>query len=214
MTRRKIETGAGPVSALIDGPKDSPITIVLGHGAGAPMESPFMAHMAQRLSKAYRVCRFNFSYMEQGRKAPDRGPILEATFESVVDAVRGSGRVVVGGKSMGGRIASQAVAGGMEASGLVYFGYPLHPPGRPDRMRDEHLSKIEAPMLFIEGTRDPFCPLDTLKKVMKELPAAELAVIDGGDHSYKVPKSSGRTTEQAWDEGADAALAWLGSLRS
>jgi predicted alpha/beta-hydrolase family hydrolase len=213
MGKRRIETSAGPVSALIDGAEDSAVTIVLGHGAGAPMDSPFMAHMARRLAEGHRVCRFNFPYMEQGRKAPDRAPVLEAAFASVVASVGSSGAVVVGGKSMGGRIASQAVAAGMDADGLLFFGYPLHPPGRPDRIRDEHLKTIDVPMLFIEGTRDSFCPLDTLRKVMRRIPgSAALAVIDGGDHSYKVPKSSGRTTEEAWDEAAQAAIGWLGTL--
>jgi uncharacterized protein len=200
------------VSALIEGDDAAPFTVVLGHGAGAPMESPFMAHMAARLAERSRVCRFNFNYMEQGRKSPDRAAVLEETFSAVANEVRGDAGLVVGGKSMGGRIASQCVAEGLDADGLVFFGYPLHPPGRPDRMRDDHLVKIEVPMLFIEGTRDPFCPLDTLEKVMKDLTSAELVVIEDGDHSYKVRKSSGRSTEQAWDEAAEAALNWIARL--
>ena len=213
MERISVEVPGGPVSAVVEGDAGAALTVVLGHGAGAPMDSPFMAHMAGRLAERYRACRFNFPYMERGRKTPDRAEVLEDAFEVVVAAVRGDGRVVVGGKSMGGRIASQAVARGMAADGIVFFGYPLHPPGRPDRMRDEHLHAITIPMLFIEGTRDPFCPLETLAAVRKRLSAPnDLTVIEGGDHSYKVRKSSGRSTEQAWDEGADAAIEWLSAL--
>ena len=210
---RKIDTPAGPVSVVFDGPEESQVLVVLAHGAGAPMDSDFMRAMAQALGERdFRVCRFNFAYMEQGRKAPDRQPALEQTYRAVVDEVRSQAdQVVIGGKSLGGRIASLIAADGAPVDGLVFLGYPLHPPGRPDRIRKAHLPAIRVPMLFVEGTRDPFCPLDTLEEVRAELTApTELAVIDDGDHSLKVRKSSGRSTEEAWTEAAEAVASWLG----
>jgi predicted alpha/beta-hydrolase family hydrolase len=112
---------------------------------------------------------------------------------------------------MGGRIASY-VGTTTDVSGLVFLGYPLHPPGRPDRMRDAHLAEVRAPMLFVEGTRDPFCPLDTLETVRARLPRSSLVVIEDGDHSFKVRKSSGRSTRDAWDEAVDAVASWVNQL--
>ncbi len=180
------------------------------------MESDFMNAIAGALAAhGVMVWRFNFLYTELGRRAPDRQPLLEETFRAVVEeaAQHFKGEVFVGGKSLGARIASHVVAQGREVSGLVFLGYPLHPPGRPERMRDEHLYGIKAPILFVGGTRDPFCPLPTLRKVIARLTAASLAVIDDGDHSLRVRKSSGRTTEQAWQQAADAVAAWMGQLR-
>jgi uncharacterized protein len=213
----KVETARGPVSLRVDGSPDAPALVVLAHGAGAGLDSDFMAFMADALvDHGLQVARFNFAYIEQGRKSPDKADVLEETFRAVIDSLadeRAGKKLVLGGKSMGGRIASQVVAAGTEADGLVFHGYPLHPPGKPERMRDEHLRSIGVPMLFIEGTRDPFCPLPTLEKVLEKVPApTEMAVIDGGDHSYKVRKSSGRTTKDAWTEAADATTRFVSSL--
>ena len=207
-----LQTPGGPVSVAFDGPRDAALMVVLAHGAGAGMDSDFMVSAAAALGNdGFRVCRFNFLYTELGKKAPDRQPVLEETYRAVVEEVRpGHDSVVVGGKSLGGRIASMIAAQGAEVDGLVFFGYPLHPPGRPERIRKAHLPDIKVPMLFVEGTRDPFCPLETLEEVRAELNAPnEVAVIDGGDHSLKVPKSSGRSTEQAWAEAAAAVTDWL-----
>jgi uncharacterized protein len=207
-----LQTPGGPVSAAFDGPRDASLLVVLAHGAGAGMDSDFMVSAAGALgSEGFRVCRFNFLYTEVGKKAPDRQPVLEETYRAVLEELRPEhDRVVIGGKSLGGRIASMIVAQGAPADGLVFFGYPLHPPGRPERIRKAHLPDIEVPMLFVEGTRDSFCPLETLEEVRTELKAPnEVAVIDGGDHSLKVPKSSGRTTEEAWAEAAAAVTDWL-----
>lgn len=179
------------------------------------MDSDFMSAMADALAKhGLLVWRFNFLYSERGRRAPDRQPVLEATFGAVLEAASSTftGRILIGGKSLGGRIASHVASERPEVAGLVFLGYPLHPPGRPERMRDQHLYEITAPMLFVEGTRDPFCPLPTLKKVIGRLHKAEVAVVDDGDHSLKVRKSSGRNTEQAWLEAADAVADWIGRL--
>jgi hypothetical protein len=210
----KFSTTAGAISAAFDGPKEARALVVLAHGAGADMTSDYMAFFATHLADAgIGVCRFNFAYAEQGRKSPDRQPLLEATYREVADAVRerATGPLVLGGKSMGGRIASHIVADGYAADGLVFLGYPLHPPGKPERMRDAHLHEIEVPMLFVEGTRDPFCPLDTLESVTNGLPT-EVVVVEDGDHSLKVRKSSGRSTPEAWQEAVDAIDAWVGRL--
>lgn len=201
----------------VDGPLDADALVVLAHGAGAGMDSDFMSFMSDALvGRGLLVARFNFAYLEQGRKAPDKNDVLEETFRSVVDGLgeeRAGKKLVLGGKSMGGRIASQVVSSGTDADGLVFHGYPLHPPGKPERMRDEHLRSIQIPMLFVEGTRDPFCPLPTLEKVLATVEApTDIAVIHDGDHSYKVPKSSGRSTEDAWGQAADFTARFVAAL--
>ncbi len=188
--------------------------VVLAHGAGAGMRSDFMEFQAAALADAGLVClRFEFPYMAAGRKAPDKAAVLEDTWRAVAEEARATaaGRpLVLGGKSMGGRIASQAVAAGATADALVFHGYPLHPPGRPERVRKAHLPGVEVPMLFVEGTRDPFCPLDTLRDVIAETKVdATVAVIDDGDHSFKVRASSGRSTKAAWAEVAERTAGWI-----
>ena len=208
----KIKVPAGEVSVAFDGPEKAPVLLVLAPGAGAPLTADFMVEIARMVAaEGVRVCRFNFVYQEVGRRAPDRQPVLEETYRAVLDAVRqGSDRVVIGGKSLGGRIASMIAAAGAPADGLVLLGYPLHPPGRPERIRKAHLPDISVPVLFVEGTRDPFCPLDTLEEVRRELTAPnEVAVIDDGDHSFKVRKTSGRSTQEAWAEAAAAVVDWI-----
>lgn len=194
---------------LQDGPSDGP-ALLLAHGAGAGMESDFMAHMAAALGRdGWRVVRFNFPYMESGRRAPDRAHVLEDTFRRLSDAVAPDGSAIVGGKSLGGRIAGQAVAGGMPARGVFFLGYPLHPPGRPEKMRDAPLLAMRSPMLFVQGTRDSFCPLPLLYKVLKRAAAPhDVVEIADGDHSLKVRRSSGRATSAAWDEAASAVSGW------
>jgi uncharacterized protein len=214
---QRIDTSGGPVSALWDGPRAGATLVVLAPGAGADMRADFMEHFARRLSeRGATVCRFNFLYSERGRKTPDRQPVLETTYREVLEfALRDErpDRVVLGGKSMGGRIASHIVAGGVEVDGLAFLGYPLHPPGKPERIRDAHLRDIAVPMLFIEGTRDPFCPLETLDRVRNQLDApTEVFVVEDGNHSLKVRSSSGRSTPQAWDEAATALAHWIDRL--
>ena len=214
---KRFETTGGSLSAAWDGPLEATTLVLLAPGAGADMRSDFLQHFARRLSEdAATVCRFNFLYTERGRKSPDRQSVLEATYREVVERARELAEpqcLVLGGKSMGGRIASHIVAGGLPADGLAFLGYPLHPPGKPERMRDQHLKAITAPMLFVEGTRDPFCPLETLERVRTTLSApTEVAVVAEGDHSLKVPKSSGRSTHEAWDEAASALTSWVKRL--
>lgn len=214
MTRSTLTTSAGDISLVVDGPKKSQALLVLAHGAGAPLDSDFMEFFAQALTtKTRAVARFNFSYMEQGRRSPDRQPVSEKTYGEVIEHLRASlspKTLFIGGKSYGGRMASHVAAAGTKVDGLVFLGYPLHAPGRPDRIRDSHLTDVSCPMVFVAGTRDPFCPLETLAKVMKKLAAStELIVVEDGDHSLKVRKSSGRSTEQAWSDAADAIETWL-----
>lgn len=199
---------------LEDGSSGARAVIVLAHGAGAGMRSDFMEFQAAALADAGLLClRFEFPYMQAGKKAPDKAAVLEDAWREVAGEARsraGDRPLVLGGKSMGGRIASQAVAAGATADGLVYHGYPLHPPGRPERVRKAHLPDVKVPMLFVEGTRDPFCPLTTLDEVIAETGVdATVAVIDGGDHSFKVRASSGRSTKEAWAEVAARTVEWI-----
>ncbi|MQB00467.1 MAG: hypothetical protein GEU78_09290 [Actinobacteria bacterium] len=207
-----IRTSAGELPVRLDGAKRASTLLVLGHGAGAGSEHQFMERFATGLAgESLRVCRFDFPYLAAGRKTPDRQPVLEKAFREVADVARADhDRCILGGKSLGGRIASLVVASGYDADALVFLGYPLHPPGRPDRIRDAHLREISAPMLFVEGTRDPFCPLDTLERVRSGLDApTDVAVVEDGDHSFKVRKSSGRDTPTAWAEAVEEIKKWL-----
>jgi predicted alpha/beta-hydrolase family hydrolase len=208
-----IETPAGTIPIFAQRKRKGRAAVILAHGAGAGMRSEFMELIANRLVAAgIEAWRFEFPYMAAGRRSPDRNPVLEETWRSMIDHVRSATDlpVFVGGKSIGGRIASQVVAAGADVSGLIFLGYPLHPPGKPERLRAEHLAAIKAPMLFIEGTRDPFCPLETLQKVLQGVDSpTELVVISDGDHSYKLRASSGRSTNDAWDEVSGAVRDWV-----
>lgn len=169
-------------------PKPAAGVLVLAHGAGNNKDNSLLVAVGEALaSRGISVLRFNFPYMEAGRKAPDPGPRLESCYRSVAAYAAGRHeRVFLGGKSLGGRIASQIVAQGTPVSGLVFLGYPLHPPGRPERLRDEHLAAIDVPMLFCQGTRDPFADSDLLRSTLDRLPTATLVPIEGGDHSLRV----------------------------
>lgn len=188
------------------------MTIVFGHGAGAGQDHPWIRRMVRAFdAHGITVVTFNFPYIDAGRSAPDRPPVLEARFEKVWKeaADRASGPLVAGGKSMGGRIASQVAAkAGFEPAptALVFFGYPLHPPNQPAKRRDEHLPKITAPMLFLHGTRDPFGTPDEMRDLVASLPTATLHLVDGGDHSLVVKrKDSADSVERA----VSVAAEWL-----
>jgi uncharacterized protein len=214
-TKSLVPTAAGEVSVALDGPNDGRAVLVLAPGAGGGLDGPFMREVARGLAThGLQICRFNFGYTEKGRRSPDKQPLLEDTYRDVVQFVRSfAGRrpLFLGGKSMGGRIASHIVVDGGDAAGLIFLGYPLHPPGRPDRIRDVHLRGIGPPMLFVEGTRDPFCPLETLERALQKVKGdATVAVIEDGDHSFKVRSSSGRSTEAAWKEVVEAVASWVG----
>jgi predicted alpha/beta-hydrolase family hydrolase len=155
------------------------------------------------------VLRFNFPYSEAGRRSPDPQRRLEDCYRDVAAAVAGEfERPFLGGKSMGGRIASHIVAEGFSAGGLVFLGYPLHPPGQPERIRDEHLKRIDVPMLFLQGSRDPFARPDLLRGTIAALPSAKLVEIEGGDHSFKV---RGRSAADVTSELVEAIDGFVSS---
>jgi hypothetical protein len=180
--------GTGPVSAAAVRPGDAVASLALFHGAGAGMDHPFMVGFARAIAgEGVATMRCNFPYMEAGRRSPDRQPVAVATvrtaFEAAADRARVGEPVWVGGKSFGGRMASVAVSEGLPAAGLVFLGYPLHPPGAPERLRDEHLYGIEVPMLFLQGSKDPFASPGVLDRVLAKLPNATLHAVEDGGHS-------------------------------
>ncbi|MEE9301576.1 MAG: alpha/beta family hydrolase [Alphaproteobacteria bacterium] len=190
--------------------------MVLAHGAGLRMNSPFMNAFAQGLAKEdLRVVRFEFPYMrawrETGvRRPPDPGPVLVETWQQVTAALNGETPLVIGGKSLGGRIAS-LIADDVGALGLVCLGYPFHPPGRPERRRVEHLLRLKTPTLIVQGTRDPFGRPDEVAGY--GLPSTiELAWIEEGDHSYRPPARSGHTVEQNLTKAVNAVAAFVTTL--
>jgi hypothetical protein len=192
------------------------VTLILGHGAGADQTSGFMVAFATALAdRGIDVVTFNFLYSEHRRRIPDPNARLEGCWRAVIEAARGriasDDKLALGGKSMGGRIASQVAAGGAgDLAGLVFLGYPLHPPGRPDRLRSAHLRDVKAPMLFVQGSRDAFGTPAELQPIISELePAADLFVVEGGDHSFKVPKSAGVKQQEVYRAMQDRIETWL-----
>jgi uncharacterized protein len=196
-----------------------PSTLVLAHGAGAPQQHPFMAGFARALSeRGLDVLTFNFLYTEQRRKVPDRMPQLITCYRAAIDAARSEvasarERLFIGGKSMGGRAATHVAAedAALTLAGIVLLGYPLHPPGRPDQLRDAHLPGVGRPMLFVQGTRDPFGTPSELKPVLASLsPLPTLHHVEGGDHSFKIAGRDARTRQAAvYAEVQDAIAEWI-----
>ena len=208
----RIPVPAGEVGGSVFG--SGRTVIVLGHGAGGNRHNPQLVRFAESLAATgRRVLLYDFPYTDRGRRAPDPPDVLEATTRAVGDFARaslGAAQLVHGGRSMGGRIASQAVAAGAPAHGLVFLGYPLHPPGKPGQLRDRHLPRIEAPMLFVQGTRDTFARPDLLDAVLGRLGGkATLHRVEGGDHSLAVLKRSGRTGTEVEAEVERVILGWL-----
>jgi predicted alpha/beta-hydrolase family hydrolase len=181
--------GATAVSAAFTPAEGSFASLALFHGAGAGMDHPFMSGFAEAIaSEGVATVRCNFPYMEAGKRSTDRPPVAVATVRATFEAAseRAGGEPVwVGGKSFGGRMASVAVAEGLAAAGIVFLGYPFHPPGKPDRVRDEHLSGIDRPMLFLQGSKDPFGTPAVRDAVIAKLPTATLHLVDGGGHSLE-----------------------------
>lgn len=207
----------GRVSGLLRRPASSTALLVLAHGAGAGMRHPFMAAVADRLAqRGVATLRYQFPYMEAGRKRPDRPPVARATVVAAVAAgveLAEGVPVFAGGKSFGGRMTSGAAAESplLGVRGLVFLGFPLHPPARPGTERAEHLRDVDIPMLFVQGTRDRLADLELLRPVLHDLgDRATLHVVDGGDHSFEVLKRSGRTHAEALDEIADAVAGFVG----
>jgi predicted alpha/beta-hydrolase family hydrolase len=205
--------GAGKVGAAVRTVHGAMCRVIYAPGAGSNLDDPFGAFLADRLANAgIASVRFQFPYMEARKRAPDRPPVLEATWRAVIDRVRSPGeRLVVGGRSMGGRIASQVVAQGDRVDALALFAYPLHQPGHPERPRKEHLPAIDVPTLFCSGTRDAFASPDELRNVARTMPNATVHLLADADHGFAVPRSTGRSREDVWAEATTALIDFLRS---
>jgi uncharacterized protein len=195
--------------------------IVLGHGAGASQHSAFMVEFAHALADlGIDVITFNFLYTERGRRLPDRATVLENCYGAVIRAVRehvdtARRTLFIGGKSMGGRIATQVAAADatLPVAGLVLLGYPLHPPGQPDRLRDGHLPLINRPMLFVQGTRDAFGTPDELAPILTRLaPVPLVYAVDNGDHSFKLQKRDPARQAEVYRSIQQAIVGWIASM--
>ncbi len=189
MPELRIETAQGDVSGLLEGPEGGPL-LVLAHGAGGSMRNALLDGFAAGLAAAGVGClRFNFLFSEAGRRGPDREPLLRTAWRAAFDRGVELGEPAwAGGKSMGGRIASMMAADGeLGTAGLVFAGYPLHAPGKPERLRDAHLGRIRVPMLWLQGTADAFARWDLLEGVLGRIgERAVLHRVEGGDHSFRV----------------------------
>jgi predicted alpha/beta-hydrolase family hydrolase len=215
----RIPTAAGHVTGLLSRPEAARCLLLLAHGAGAGIRHRFFEAVVPLLdARGVASLRYQFPYMERGGRRPDPPAVAQRTVRDAVAAAveHASGLpLVAGGKSFGGRMTSQAQA---EAPlpgvrGLVFLGFPLHATGKPDRRRAEHLARVEVPMLFVQGTRDTLAALDQLEPVVRGLGArATLRIIEGGDHSFAVPKRTGRTAADALHEVADAVAVWVGDV--
>jgi uncharacterized protein len=194
------------------------VALILAHGAGAGQTGEFIVSFATGMAaRGIDTVTFDFLYRAQGRRLPDPNDRLEACWRAILEAMRhheavGRGAIAIGGKSMGGRIASQVAAADIgKLAGLVFLGYPLHPPGRPDRLRAGHLVDIKSPMLFVQGSRDAFGAPHELRPIIDRLHAkADLYVVEGGDHSFKVPRRSGIGQQDVHRAIQDHVAAWLG----
>ncbi len=217
----QVSCGAESVTALrypASGGKKSAPTLILAHGAGAGQSSRFMVQCAEALAeRGLETVTFNFLYTDKNRRVPDPPATLESCYQSIVDAVerRAPGRpIVIGGKSMGGRIATQIAARATDdlaaVKGLVLLGYPLHPPGKPEQLRTRHLPQITRPMLFIQGSRDTFGTPGELGAVLAGLGAqTELMTVEGGDHSFTVRKSSPRPQADVYGAIYGRIIEWI-----
>jgi predicted alpha/beta-hydrolase family hydrolase len=201
---------------MIDGSFSAPLTLVLAHGAGGPMDSPFMATIAQALAgNDLRVVRFEFRYMHarrehRARSTPDREPVLLATWSEVIESLGGGRQLVIGGKSLGGRIASM-VADETQVRGLVCLGYPFHPPGKAPGARLKHLKSLRTPALVVQGTRDSFGSRGDVEN-FELSQQIRIAWIEDGDHSFKPRARSGRTEQQNLAAAIDAVRDFLSTL--
>jgi predicted alpha/beta-hydrolase family hydrolase len=202
---------------LYDGPRRADWTIALAHGAGAGMKTPFLNAFAAGLAEhGLRVARFEFPYMAAlsstgKRQPPDREPVLRATWLQVVEEL-GPDRLVIGGKSMGGRMAT-LVADEAGVAGLVCLGYPFHPVGKPDKLRIAHLQKIRTPTLILQGTRDPFGSRDEVAGYRLASSGA-IHWLEDGNHDFTPRKAAGRSEAQNWQEALTAIVAFVGGLQA
>lgn len=215
-TRFVATQSSGEVSAIYIRPKDAKWLLVFAHGAGAGMQHKFMNTASGKLADhGIATFRFNFPYTEKGKRSPDPQPILKKTIRSAVEAAQGlTGDlpILAGGKSLGGRMTSMAASENplRGVRGIVFFGFPLHAPGKPSAERAEHLMNVTVPMLFLQGTRDNLANLDLLEPVCQQLKKnATLHIIEDGDHSFHLPKSAGRSDEEVIGELAKVVAEWL-----
>lgn len=209
--------GGDAVSGALHEPEEaSGVAVALAPGAGTSMDNPLLVAVAEGLAaRGHTVLRFNFAYHEKGSKRPDPPKKLVATYRAAADALRarGPGKLVIGGKSMGGRMASMLAAEGYACDGLVFLGYPLHPAGKPEQLRDAHLGDVRAPMLFVQGSRDALCDLTLLRPVIARLGGrATLHEVAGADHGFEVRKSDGRSPASVLEEVIGAAAGWIGEV--
>ena len=219
--RIRVGGRAGEVSGLLLRAPESRRLLVLAHGAGAGMRHPFMEEAALRLAEhRTSTLRYDFPYMEAGRRLPDARAVLLETVRAVAQAGAAAAPrlpLLAGGKSMGGRMTSEAAAAGLipAVRGLVFLGFPLHPAGRPSRERADHLGEVAVPMLFVQGTRDRLAGLDLLGPEVRALgPRASLHLVENGDHSFHLPRRSGRTEGEVLDGVARAVAGWAGVLEA
>ena len=213
---RELRLPTADTSATLHGAGDT--VVVLGHGAGGTRQTPMLVDLAEALGASGRAALlYNFPYTERGSRRPDSPSVLETVAREAAEVAleqTGAGRLVLGGRSMGGRIASQVAAAGARADGLAFLAYPLHPPGRHEKRREAHLPGIAAPMLFVQGTRDAFAREDLLNGLIERLgERAELHSVEGADHSFRVLKRSGRTPDDVAEEVRSALLGWLDQHR-
>src|SRR5437899_7776826 len=205
--------GSGSVTAVRSAPSGAMRWLfAYAPGAGSNVDDPFGVYASDALAAhGVAVVRIQFPYMEAGKKSPDRPAVLEATWRAVIERLRGEApKIAVGGRSMGGRIASQVVAQGVEADAVALFAYPLHPPGKPEQQRVEHLPSLRAPVLFCSGTNDAFGSPEELRAAAKMVKRATVHMLEGADHGFAVRKSSGRSREDVWAEAVEAMVGWLG----
>jgi len=219
MTREiVIETGRGEVAGLLHIPPGASRLLVFAHGAGAGMRHAFMESAASVLAdNGIATLRYQFPYMQKQSGRPDPPAVLHATVRAAVRAAAAQAPdlpLLAGGKSMGGRMTSQAAAEEpLEGvRGIVFFGFPLHPAGSPASARGAHLARVTVPMLFLQGTRDKLAELDLLRPILAEIPRATLKVFEGADHSFHLLKSAGRSDQELLEEIARTVADWAGSL--
>jgi predicted alpha/beta-hydrolase family hydrolase len=214
--RIKVSKSIGDVSALFYLPSKAEQVLVFAHGAGAGMKNKFMEHVSLALGELkIATLRFNFPYMEKGKKVPDPKPVCSAAISAAgekASALCPMLPIFAGGKSFGGRMTSTASSEGMieNVKGIIFFGFPLHAPGKPSNERAEHLYKVNVPMLFLQGTRDSLASLDLLKPVVKKLgKKAELFIIEGADHSFHVPKDNKLTDSEVIELFCGEIKRWM-----
>jgi len=192
----------------------STATFVCAHGAGGHKDDAQMLRLARALEPAgFEVVRFNFPYREKGSRRIDPMAVLKKSVEEIASKVKDAGKLVLGGRSMGGRVASMLAAEGFQCDGLLLAAYPLHPAGQPEKLRDAHLAAIRCPVLCLNGTRDALCRRELMEAALKKVTTKwDMRWLEGADHSFRVLKSSGRTDADVDAEVTAAACRWVKEL--